>query len=147
MSTSVFPVNSEHLLRISHTPDAYQSNFRGYIDTFLPVLESSMDVQFNNGQNMLLKYASGYVSKGKESYHIDSRYSIFLNPATAAIRYAMHLDICEPEMWVLLSSKKFPGQMLQENNLMFQIQSRKSFLIPLYKSIINVLHIANICLF
>ena len=54
----------------------------------------------------MLKNVSGYVSKGKESYHTDSLYSPFLNPATAAIRYAMHLDICEPEMWVLLSSKK-----------------------------------------
>eukprot|EP00795_Rhopilema_esculentum_P003594 gene3594-12991_t len=105
-STDVVTVGNENLLNISHPPTANAQNVRGYIDTILPSLMSSMDVQCSNGRSMILKYVSGYVSKSRESYHSDALYCKTLNPATCAVKYAMQLDVCEPEMWVLLSSTK-----------------------------------------
>ena len=65
-----------------------------------------MDVQTSNGHAIILKYVASYVSKAHESFHNDALYSKDLNASTAAFRYAIALDMCEPEMWVLLSSKK-----------------------------------------
>ena len=53
-------------LRICHPFDAFTQGLRGYIDTLLPALKSSMDVQTSNGRCMVLKYVSSYVSKWKE---------------------------------------------------------------------------------
>ena len=93
-------------LKISHPSSAYHSGIRGYIDTQLPELRCSMDVQTGNGGQMLMKYVTSHVSQGKDSFHSNVLYSSTAPPATAALKYAMSLDVAEPEMWVLLTSRK-----------------------------------------
>ncbi len=98
-------VTGEQILCLSHTPQSYSQGVRGYIDLFLQTLNCSMDAQTTNGKGMILKYVSSYVSKAKECFHNDAFYCKNISPSTAAIRYAMQLDICEPEMYLLLASK------------------------------------------
>ena len=109
------------LLKISHPSSAHGVGVRGYIDTILSSLKSSMDVQTINGKKMLMKYVSSYVSKSKESFHTETLYTSTLSPATTAFKYAMSLDIAEPEMWVLLSSRK----------ISWTNATRKQYTIPL----------------
>ena len=47
---------------------------------------------------MILKYVASYVSKAHESFHNDALYCKGLNASTAAFRYAISLDVCEPEI-------------------------------------------------
>ena len=65
-----------------------------------------MDVQATNGKSMFLKYVASYVSKAKETFHNDALYCSTLAPSYTAVKFSMSLDICEPEMWPLLNSKK-----------------------------------------
>ena len=98
--TSTVPI-----LKISHPLSAHAINVHAYIETILPVLKSSMDVQTTSGKHMLMKYVTSYVAKGKESFLTDQLYTSTLSPAVTVLKYAMSLDIAEPEMWVLLTSK------------------------------------------
>ena len=98
--------NSVPILKISHPPSAHDIGLRAYIDTILPALRWSMDVQTTNGKHMLMKYVTSYISKGKESFCTNTLYISTLSPAITAFRYAMLLDIAEPEMWVLQTSRK-----------------------------------------
>lgn len=50
-------------IQVSHKADAVALNLRAYIDTLLPTLKCSMDVQTSDGRGMVLKYVSSYVSK------------------------------------------------------------------------------------
>ena len=65
-----------------------------------------MDIQTSNGRGMVLKYVSSYVSKWEEAFHRDALYCSNIIASKAAFKYLITLDVCEPEMWVLLSSKK-----------------------------------------
>ena len=105
-ATHIDDTGTVPILKISHPPSAHAIGLRAYIETLLPVLKSSMDVQTTNGKHMLMKYVTSYVAKGKESFHNDQLYTATLSPAVTALKYAMSLDIAEPEKWVLLSSKK-----------------------------------------
>ena len=89
--------NRKHLL-ISHSAEAFHLGLRGYIDTLLPALQCSMDVQATDGKSMLLKYVSSYVTKWKESYHSENLEVATISPSTAAFKYLASMDICEPEM-------------------------------------------------
>ncbi len=93
-------------IRFCHPANAYAVSLRAYIDTVLPALQCHMDVQTSDGHGMLLKYVSAYISKSHESYHKDIFYTPDICPSTAAIKYSLSLDICEPEVWVNLSCKK-----------------------------------------
>ena len=55
---------------------------------------------------MLMRYVLSYVSKSKKLIHIDTLYTSTLSPATTAFNYAMLLDIAEPEVWVIITSRK-----------------------------------------
>ena len=65
-----------------------------------------MDVQVANDNLLILQYVAGYVSKWNESYHTDWIFTVQTPPALTAFRYIALLSICEPEMWMLLTSKK-----------------------------------------
>ena len=105
---NVIDKDGTQCIQLSHPANAFAAHLRGYIDTVLPTLQCSMDVQTTNGGGMILKYVASYVSKAHESYHSDALYCRELLPSTAVLRYALSLDMCEPEMWVLLPSKKIP---------------------------------------
>ncbi|XP_057311517.1 uncharacterized protein LOC130649277 [Hydractinia symbiolongicarpus] len=68
------PVHSEKTsyddngLHIYHTAEANNNNVRAYIDTLARSLQCSMDVQYADGKNLLLKYVASYVSKFKDTY-------------------------------------------------------------------------------
>ena len=126
--THITENNNIPILHISHPSTAHNIGLRGYIDTLLPVLKSSMDVQTTNGKQMLMKYVTSYVSKGKESFHTDTLYTSTLSPATTAFKYALSLDIAEPEMWVLLTSRK----------ISWTNASRKQYSIPLSPDVASV---------
>ena len=119
--TNVLEENGTKRIQLSHPANAFAKQFRGYIDTVLPCLQCSMDVQTTDGRGMILKYVASYVCKAQESYHSDALYCRDLAPSTAAFRYALSLDICEPEMWVLLSSKK----------ISWSVGTRKKFTVPI----------------
>ena len=106
LNTHVDNSADEPVLKISHPPSAHDIGLHAYVQTLLPVLKSSMDVQTTNGKQMLLKYVSPYVCKAKESFHNDVLYCSTLPPSITAFKYAMSLDIAAPEMWVLLLSRK-----------------------------------------
>lgn len=104
--TCITKTGTKQKLNISHPYSAKLKKVRGYIDTVLCSLKSSMDIQTSNGKSMLLKYVSSYVSKANESFHSDVFFCDSLAPSTMAFKYAMSLDICEPEMWALLTNIK-----------------------------------------
>ena len=105
-ATTVRQLHNREEIVLSHSAESFGNGLRWYIDTVLCTLKSSMDVQATNGKGMILKYVASYVSKAHESFHSDALYCRSLSPSTTAIRYSMALDIAEPEMWALLSSKK-----------------------------------------
>ena len=77
---------------------------------------------------MLMKYVTFYVSKGNKSFHTDTLYTSTLTPATTAFKYAMLLDIAEPEMWMLLMSRK----------ISWTNASRKQYSIPLSPDLASI---------
>ena len=105
-TTNVSSCPSGKSLHISHNEEAFILGLRGYIDTILPALQCSMDVQVATDNSLLLQYVSGYVSKWKESYHCASAFTAQSPPSLTAFRYLASLSICEPEMWMLLTNKK-----------------------------------------
>ena len=126
--THITENNNIPIIHISHPSTAHNIGLRGYIDTLLPVLKSSMDVQTTNGKQMLMKYVTFYVSKGKESFHTDTLYTSTLTHATIAFKYAMSLDIAEPEIWMLLTSRK----------ISWTNASRKQYSIPLSPDLASI---------
>ena len=122
-STNVIDEDGTQCIQLSHPANAFVAHLQGYIDTVLPTLQCSMDVKTTNGCGMILKYVASYVSKAHESYHSDALYCRELRPSTAAFRYAQSLDMCEPGMWVLLSSKNFLGLMALERNSLSQLMT------------------------
>ena len=93
-------------LHMIHDANAFAANLRGYIDTILPSLACSMDVQTTDGRGMILRYVASYASKWNETFHRDSMFARDVNPYSAAFHYLVNLTLCEPEMWSLLSSHK-----------------------------------------
>ena len=81
-------------------------NLRAYIDPILPTLKCSMDYQITDGNAMLLRYVTSYVTKWQDASHIDSLYSYKLQDYKAAVKHLMSNRPAEPEMWLELSSKK-----------------------------------------
>ena len=111
---------SKKTLQILHFAEAFHHGLRGYIDTLLPALQCSMDVQTTDGKTMILKYVASYVTKWKESYHNDTMDVPTISPSTAAFKYLATMDVCKPEMWVLLSN----------NKISWTPSTRKSFIAP-----------------
>ena len=97
--------DGKETLHMSHGANAFAAKLRGYIDTILPSLACSMDVQ-TDGRGMILRYVASYVSKWSETFHRDSMFAHDVNPYSAAFRYLVNLRLCEPEVWSLLSSHK-----------------------------------------
>ncbi len=94
------------ILHIKHSQEAFTINLRAYIDTILPALKFSMDVQKSDGEGMILLNVTSYVSKWKETFHRDTLYLTDVNAAQEAFRFYVNLKICEPEIWTLLSNTK-----------------------------------------
>ena len=94
------------LLHVIHPASAFATNLHAYIDTVLPSLCCSMDVQTSDGRGMVLRYVTSYVAKWTESFHKDSLFVSDVNASHAAFRYLVNLKLCEPEMWTLLSDTK-----------------------------------------
>ncbi len=115
-------VNNENgqSIMISHSSEAVSAGLRAYIDTVLPALKCQMDVQTGDGNALLLKYVSSYVTKCKESYHRENHLSANSTPALCAFKYLASLDICEAEMWALLTNKK----------ISWSDSSRKKYRVP-----------------
>jgi len=61
---SVNQVQSGDHLEISHPEDAVALGLRAYIDTVLPALQCSMDVQVANDNSLILQYVAGMSLKG-----------------------------------------------------------------------------------
>ena len=89
-----------------HPADAFAANLHAYVDTVLPSLCCSMDVQTSDGHAMILRYVISYVSKWNKTFHNDSLFVTDVNASHAAFRYLINLHICEPEMWSLLLNTK-----------------------------------------
>ena len=89
--TYVQTTNNIDTLHIVHTADAFALNLCAYIDTLLPSLCCSMDVQTSDGHGMILCYVTSYVSKWKESFHKDNLFVTDVNASHAAFRYLITL--------------------------------------------------------
>lgn len=104
--TYVTTEDKKQYLHIKHTPEAFAENLRAYIDTLLPSLKCSMDVQTSDGHGMILRYVTSYVSKWSETFHNTSLFNNDINASHAAFRYLINLQVCEPEMWTLMLNSK-----------------------------------------
>ena len=93
-------------LHLRHPADAFAVNLRAYIDTLVPSLKCSMDVQTSDGHGMLLKYVASYVAKWQDSLPVDSLYCFDLSGRQAAFRYLTCHNPCEPEMALTISPIK-----------------------------------------
>jgi hypothetical protein len=129
--TSVQTVNNESILKISHPADAFAMNLRGYIQTILPTLCCRMDVQTTDGNGMILRYVTSYVSKWKDAYDNELLYSSIVTPYQAAYSHIKQMVPCEPEMWLHLSSLK----------MSWSSSRTKEYCVPLPSTIAdNVIH-------
>ena len=73
-------------------------NIRPYIDTVVMSLRSHMDIQCTDGYNMLLQYASSYVTKMHDDFISNNLYNLNIDARNAAYRYVMGTYPTEPEM-------------------------------------------------
>lgn len=105
-STQVVSTNGTTLLRLHHPADAFALNVRAYISSLVPSLKCRMDVQTSDGNGMLLRYVTSYVSKWQDSYDNESLYSIHVGPYQAAYKHVISMKPLEPEMWLSLYSTK-----------------------------------------
>ena len=105
-TTHVKNVQNEHVLSVIHPADAFAKNLRAYIDTLLPTLKCSMDIQTTDGRSMVLRYISSYVSKWHDAVDVNSLYSQHVSAHQAAFQYLRNLRPCEPEMWLALLNVK-----------------------------------------
>ena len=119
--TYVDQSNDKAVLRVVHPANALALNLRAYIDTLLPTLKCSMDVQTTDGKSMVLKYVSSYVSKWHDAVSIDSLYSPNVSGHQTASCYLKSLTPCEPEMWMSLSNVK----------IAWSCSRTKRFIVPL----------------
>lgn len=106
-TTSQFVVhNGNSVLQVYHPQEAFALNLRCYLSTLLPALRCRMDLQFSNGNDMLLQYVSSYVSKWQDAYSSERLFSKQTSPYQAAYRHIKDINVCEPEMWFYMSSMK-----------------------------------------
>ena len=88
--------DGKETLHMIHDANAFAVNLRAYIETILPSLACSMDVQTTDGRGMILRYVASYVSKWSETFHRDSMFAREVIPYSAAFRYLVNLTSCEP---------------------------------------------------
>lgn len=106
-TTSQFVVhNGNSVLQVYHPQEAFALNLRCYLSTLLPALRCRMDLQFSNGNDMLLQHVSSYVSKWQYAYSSERLFSKQTSPYQAAYRHIKDINVCEPEMWFYMSSMK-----------------------------------------
>lgn len=98
--------NRSCVLQLYHPQEAFAINLRCYLSTLLPALRCRMDLQFSNGNDMLLRYVSSYVSKWQDGYTSERLFSKLTSPYQAAYRHTKETNVCEPEMWLYMSSIK-----------------------------------------
>ena len=91
---------------IYHPREAFVTGLRGYIATLLPMLKCRIDVQISDGKEMLLRYATSYVSKWQDSFATTGMYNRCVTPCQAAMRHFKGLHPCELEMWMTFTSIK-----------------------------------------
>ena len=78
-------------IKFHHPSDAFALNLRTYIASVLPALRCHMDVQSGNGQAMVLRYVTDYVTKSSDSFVGESLNSSYVQPYTAAYRFLQQL--------------------------------------------------------
>ena len=104
--TTFAKVNGKDILQLYHPQEAFALNLRCYLSSLLPALRCRMDLQFSDGNDMLLRYVSSYVSKNSDGYTNDRLFSRLTSPFQAAYRHIKDMNVCEPEMWMSMSSIK-----------------------------------------
>ena len=105
-STRFVDHNGNCVLHLYHPKEAFAINLHCYLSTVLPTLRCRMDFQFTNGNDMLLRYVCSYVSKWQDAYSNERLFSKQTSPYQAAYRHIKDTNICEPEMWLYMSSMK-----------------------------------------
>lgn len=65
-----------------------------------------MDVQFTDGKGMILQYVTSYVTKWQDAFNNDALFSPHVSGFKAALRHLQSVEICEPEMYLQMSSIK-----------------------------------------
>lgn len=53
-------------IRMKRCENSFVYNLRAYLDTISDAIKCSMDVQSSNGDDMILRYVTSYVSKWKD---------------------------------------------------------------------------------
>ena len=115
--TSMLNLNEHEYISFFHPEEAFVKNLRGYISTVTPALKCRMDVQSTDGQGMILKYASSYVTKWHDAYDGDAMYSKHVGPYEAAYRHLKGMRPLEPEMALSLTSKKISWSKSRTKNV------------------------------
>ena len=98
--------NGNTTLQFQYTEDDALRNIRAYITTLLGSLKCRTDVQLADGQAMLLKYVSSYVTKMHESATSEGLYFKDVAGYEAAHSFLRTVTPLEPEMVFQLSNIK-----------------------------------------
>ena len=64
--TTITNVNGKDVLQLHHPQEAFALNLRCYLSSVVSALRCRKDVQFSDGNDMLLRYISSYVSKWQD---------------------------------------------------------------------------------
>lgn len=105
-ANSVLTENNETHLAFHHTRTDQGCNLRAFVPNITGSLQCSMDVQSSDGQAMLLKYVTSYVSKCHDAVKCQQLYSADLGAYQAATSFLKHMHPLEPEMVLQLTSTK-----------------------------------------
>ena len=54
-------INGNQILQLYHPQEVFAINLRCYLSSLLPALRCQRDLQFSDGNDMLLRYVSSYV--------------------------------------------------------------------------------------
>ena len=80
--TSFDSANGKEVLQLYHPQEAFALNVHCYLSSVVPALPCQMDVQFSDGNYMLLRYVSSYVSNWQDAYSTDKLFSRSTSPYT-----------------------------------------------------------------
>ena len=109
-ATTFANANGNDVLQLYHPQEAFALNLRCYLSSVVPALCCHVDVtwikRFPDGNDMLLRYVSSYVSKWQDAYSTEKLFSRSTSPYLAAYRHIKEMNVCEPEMWLYMLSIK-----------------------------------------
>ena len=80
-------MNGNEVLQLYHPQEVFALNLRCYLSTVVPALRCGMDLQFGDGNDMLFRYVSSYVSKRQDAYSCEKLFSKATSPYQAAYRH------------------------------------------------------------